>query len=317
MQSSRGYRRQQYTQNGAYAQRQYDNGYEKPNAFLSALLYIITITSIFVFICLIVLRSLGVGHFIRSSNVHGFLVSATEGDEHTYYIVNQVNGLYFHDQELDLYDVAYFVLRDSVSDEIGVIVDGYANALSMGNLEHHVTTEDIVQMTRNLEDDFYELFDYRMTEEDREHLASTLDDVVDFDSLTINAIMEDYDLDLRLPLMLISPMLLGAVGLLCILLLAVIFIIRRGNPPEGALAVGIALAFSGLAAFITGAIMGANPEFFISLISESLLRIGYTQLIEDPAHLLSQYGFLFAAVGVVTIIISIMVTKVSQRNRRV
>jgi len=307
MQNSRGYRPQPYTKNNANAYRQAAQEYEKPNAFLSVLLCIITIISLCVFIGLLVLRTTGVGHFIRETNVYEIMVNASEGEESTHYIINQVNGLPFHNQDLNLDDLSLFLHRESVSDEIGVIVDGYANAFIMGNLDHHVTSDDIVQMARNLDDDLYEFFGHRMTEADMEHLASTLDDVLDFNSLTINGLTEDFGIDLSVPLVLISPLLLWSVGILCILLLAVIFIIRRGNPVNGAFAVGITLTISGLFAFTGGLFAGANPGAF----GETVER--YYRYLEYPAHLLSQYGFFFAAVGIITIIISFMVHKVSKR----
>ena len=309
MQRSRGSRQQAYSQNGAYAQRQYRDEYEKPNAFLSVLLYLLTIISICFFICLIVLRSTGVSHVIRHTDVYVVLSDMFEGD-YTYYIVNQVNGLGFHDEEITLQDVAVFIRTESVADEIGTIVDGYAAALIAGNHDHHVTVDEIMQMTRNLEPEFQEFFNYQMTEDDREHLAMTLDDVLDFDSLTIETIMDDYDIDLTIPLILISPLLLWSVGILCLLLSATIFVIRRGSPADGALAVGIAFTISGLIAFVAGIVVGTNP----GVLGETAER--YFWYLEYPVHLISQYGFFFAAIGVVTIIISLMVKKVSQKNRR-
>lgn len=302
----RGNNRQPYRQNNNYEDIQ---EYEKPNAFLSFLLYFLAIIALCFFIGLLVFRSTGVGHVIRSTNIYFLLEQATD-EEHVYYIVNQVNGLHFHDQQIDLVDVSEFLQRESVSDEIGVIVDGYAVAFIMGNHDHHVTTEDIVQMARNLEPDFYELFDYKMTEADIEHLAQTLDDVLDFDTLSVGGIMEDFDVDLTVPLVLISPVLLWAVGLFCALLLFLIFFIRRKDLTEAFLAVGITLAAAGLLTFIGGLIASMLSESMTSPIFVFSLSL----YLGPVSHLIMQNGFVFSAIGVLFIVVTLLY-RTAQRKR--
>jgi len=261
------------------------------------------------FIGLLVLRTLGVGHIIRNTDIIYYMEDALV-DEHTYYIVDQVNNLPFNNNEVTLEDVEDFIKNEAVSNEIGSIVDGYANAFIMGNHDHHVTTDDIVEMARNLEPEFRDFFDHRMTDSDFDQLAMTLDDILDFDSLTVNGLMEDFDVDLSIPLILISPTLLWSVGILCLLLLATIYVIRKGNPADASLAVGIALTISGLIAFVGGVFVGANP----GVLGETAER--YYWYLEEPAHQVSQFGFAFAAVGALIIIISIMYSKVAQRGQR-
>ena len=313
MQISRSSNQRNYSQNNAYfpskTRPSYNNDYEKPNTVLSALLYILTTASLCVFIALIVLRSLGVGHVIRNTDILSYLEEASAG-EHTYYIVDQINNLPFSNTEVTLWEVEQFVQNEAVTDEIGTILDGYANAFVMGNHDHHVTTGDIVKMARNLEPEFSEFFDHRMTESDYEQMANTLDDILDFNSLTVSGLMEDFDVDLSVPLVLISPALMWAVGTLCVLLLAAIFILRKDNLADASLATGIPLVASGLLTFIGGLYIGTHPEIFGDVLQR------YSRFIDDPAHLLSQYGFLFAAVGILIIIISFMLRKVAQKDRR-
>ena len=338
MSKSRGNRPQPYIQNNAYYPRQtqeqynrqlreqntgksrsrtqpnYEQEYEKPNAFLSGMLYSLAIVSICVFIGLLAFRSAGIGHIIRNTNIYYLLEQATD-EEHSYYIVNQVNSLHFHDQYFNLQDVADFMQRESVSNEIGIIVDGYANAFVLGNLDHHITTEDIINMTRNLEPDFYEFFDYRMTEADREHLATTLDDVLDFDSLSVGGLMEDiedFNVDISIPLTLISPTLLWAIGILCVLLLVAIFIIRKDNPSKAALAVGITLAISGLLTFLGGLLAGT----YAGTVRSDIYVFSISGYVEYLSNLLSQYGFTFSAVGILIILISIMADKVARMSQK-
>jgi len=282
--------------------------YTKPNSVLSGLLYFLTILSLCFFIALMVLRSTGVAHIIRSTDVYGLLLSATDSEDYQYYIEHQINSLHFNEQELELFDVAVFIQRETVSNEIGGIVDEYATALVLGNLDHHVTTDDIIRVARNLEPDLNELFDHRMTDADYEHLAATLDDIMDFDSLSVSGLMEDLDMDLTIPFTIISPVLFWSVGGLCLLLLIIIFIIRKHNTAEASLAVGIPITISGLLAFLAGTLISAYPGVLCSAAQR------FSNYLDRPVYLLTQYGFIFAAIGVLIIFVSFLF-RVTQKNQ--
>ena len=286
---------------------QTDTNIKKPNVFLSVLLCVFAFFFMLIFIILAVVRSLGVGHIIRNTDIVGILEEATVG-EHTYYIVDQINGLPFNDVEVTLHDIEAFIQREAVTDELDVILDGYTTALILGNLDHHVTTEDIVNMARNLEQEFYELFDHRLTEDDYEHLAMTLDDIMDFSSLSIDGIMQDFDVDVTIPMILLSPVLIWSVAIVSIALLVLIFIQRRKNIADASLFTGIPIAFSGVVAFFAGLFLGARPE----VLGDMAQR--FARFIEDPVRLVTQYGFAFAAVGVTVIIVAFIFRSVAPRT---
>jgi len=284
-----------------------NNTDKNPNAVLSVLLCILAMLLMCTFIALAIIRSLGVGHIIRNTDIVGIIEDATLG-EHTYYIVDTINGLPFNDTEVTLHDIEDFLKREAVTDELDIIIDGYTMAFIMGNLAHHVTTDDIVNMARNLKPEFYDLFGHHLTEDDFEYLAMTLDDIMDFDSLSIDGIMQDFDVDLSIPMILMSPALIWLAGIFSVLVLALIFIQHRRNIAAASLAVGIPIALTGLMAFIAGLIIGARPE----ILGERALR--FSRFIEDPVYLITQYGFVFMAVGVTILIIAFIFKSVAPRS---
>jgi len=279
----------------------------KPGIFISILLSVIAVISICAFTVLLVIRSLGVGHIIRNTDILGILEDASMG-EHSYYIVDQINGLPFSETEVTLYDIEEFIKREPVTDEINRIVDGYTTAFILGNLDHHVTQNDVVVAARNIEPELHDFFDHRMTEDDFHYLAQTLDDILDFRSLSIEGLMLDFDVDMTIPLILLSPVLLWAVGVFSALLLAIIFLLRKRNIPIASLSVGIPIAVSGLISFVAGLYAAANPE----VLGEAAIR--FSRFIEDPVQLLTQYGMILAIAGVVIIIASLVIKIVVGRS---
>jgi len=253
-----------------------------------------------VFIGLLVLRSFGVGHIIRNADIYGILDIAIE-EEYSDYIVDQINNLFFHDEEITLADVEDFIKSDAVSDEIGSIIDGYANAMALGNLEHHVTIDEIVDMINNLEPEFEEFFDHHMSEDEVKYLAQTLDDILDFESLSIDGLMQDFNVDFKFLLFVISPLLFWSITFVSALLLFFIFFIHRRNLAKASLSTGIPVAAAGLIIFITGIWI----ERFPGALGETIQS--FEAFIEDPLHSLTQTGFIFTATGTGIIMISLII----------
>jgi len=273
---------------------------EPPNLIISVLLSILAVFSLFIFICLLVIRTANAATIIQRTDVLGVLAE-TGFAEHSYYITNQLNGLYFHDEELTLEDLEEFIKRDAVSNEIGGVIDDYARAFVQGDLDHHITTEDIVIIAKNIEPELQELFDHRLTEAELEHLAEALDDVIDFDSFRVGYIIEDYELDMTIPKLFLGSTLRWVFGLLSLALLVIIFILRRGDIADALLGVGLPIIISGLLSFAFGMAMGARPEMF----GETFYAL--SRFIDGPIYLMTQYGFTFAAVGATLIVVSIVI----------
>ena len=266
-----------------------------------------TVFSLCIFIILLVLRTANVPHIIRNTDVVGLLEQAAIG-ENPLHFVDQINQLPFHNANINSHDVEDFIRSDAVSDEIGSIFEGYASAFAAGNLEHHMTADDIVYAARNLEPEFQELFDHQMTEADYEHFARTLDNMVDFSSLSVSGIMDEYDIGMTIPGMLLSSALLWIVGIVCAVFLLLIFLMRIGSMGHAFRAVGFLIAAAGLIMFVLGLFMGASPGAFGRTV-QYILRF-----LDGLVRLVMQYGLTFAAVGAAIIAISLIFSFIAPRT---
>jgi len=271
--------------------------FKRPNMVLSFFLYIIAIFLIFSFICLMVLRTAGISNIIQNTNFIYYLEEITV-DEHEYYIVDKFNTMPFNNTELTMEDIEDFIKRDSVSAGINSVVEGYAQAFAMGNLQYHVTVEEVVQIAKELDGDISEFFNHDMTDDDIEYLAERLDDLLDFDSMTIDGLMEDFDMDMSVPLLIMSPAMRWSVGILSVLMLIVIFAVRRKYLPEASFAVGVPIALAGLVSFVAGIFLNTATYAADSVFSR------FERFIEEPVTRLMEYGFIFAGAGVLIMIVA-------------
>jgi len=253
-----------------------------------------------------VLRTANAATIIQRTDVLGVLADSGFA-EHSYYITNQLNSLYFHDEELTLEDIEEFIKHDAVSNEIGGVIDDYAKAFVRGDLDYYITIDEIVDIARNIEPELQELFDHRLTEEELEHLAEALDDVIDFEGFKVGYILEDFELDMTIPNLFLGSTLRWFVGIITLALLVVIFILRRGNIADALMGVGLPVIVSGLLSFACGILMGASPEIF----GETFFAL--SRFLDGPIYLLTQYGFAFAAVGVTLVVVSIVITSASPK----
>jgi len=285
--------------------------YSKLNAILSVFLCVLAVIMICGFLVLMVVRSMGVGHVIRNTSIVGMIEETTVGINPAS-IVDQINELPFNEAVLNLYDVEDFLRLEAVSDELAGIVDAYATAFMLGNHDYHITKEDVITIARNLEPEINEFFSHRLTEEDFDFLAVILDDIIEFETLSIDVIMEDFDVDLTIPLVIISPVLIWVAGILSLVLLAGIFLrkfLRSGkNPVDASLAVGIPIAISGFLALIFGLVAGANP----TILGNTSLQ--FVRLVERPIDLITQYGLLVTVVGLIIIVAVILIKKLKRKT---
>lgn len=281
--------------------------YRRPNAFIAFILGLCAVVSICFFIGLLVIRTANVPHIIRQTDFVEILEVVAVG-EHSYYIVDQINALPFHNAHVTLYDIDYFIRTDAVSNEIGLILGAYAAAFAAGNLDHHITADDLVASTRGLDPELQELFDHHMTDADHEALAMRLDDIIDFSSLSVSGLMYDYDMGMTIPRMFLSSSFLWTIGLISALFLMIIFLIRIRSVPDAMIAVGVPIALAGGIMYGIGLLLGSVPALF-----------GYTaqrilSFLNGPVHLIMQYGLTFAIVGIVVVLVSLLIKMVTRRN---
>jgi hypothetical protein len=171
-----------------------------------------------------------------------------------------------------------------------------------GNLSHHLTVDDIINSAKNIGPQLHDFFDHRMTNDDYNRLAQTLDDMLDFNSLSLEGILLDFEIDASpIPLVLLSPVLFWVIGLLTVGLLVVLFLLRKNSISDAILSVGIPVASAGLISSGVGALVG------VSLVTADGEPSLFSRLLEDPVRLFTLLGLITAAAGVAIVIVSLVI----------
>jgi len=256
---------------------------------LSALMFILTC----VFIVLLVLRVGNVANVIRNTEITEILYET----EISYYILNQLNTLPFNDSWIELSDVENFIRSDAVSNEIGNVAEAYVNAIIEGNLDYYPTSGDIVLIVQNLEPELHQLFDHQMTDADYEHLAVILDDIIDFEGISVGYIVEDVGIDMKLLRLAVSPVLLWGAGILCAITILFTFLLQWRRIPDAFLFTGVPIMLSGLLCYAAGAILAFYPY----LLGDTVFRL--SRFAGGLTPLIIRHGVAFAVAGVLIIVV--------------
>jgi len=227
--------------------------------------------------------------------------------EQDYYIWYQLNGLPFNNAYILYDDIEDFIKADAVSEEIGGVLDAYIRAFTSGDMDYHITAEDVMGIAKNIRPELNGLFENQLTNKDIETLAMTLDDILDFSALSVGGVMDDFGIDMPVPHFLVSKVMLWIIGIICTGLLFLIAFLRRGYLPDAFLAAGIPVAAAGVIAFIAGIWLDALTDTLSTTVSSLAIHL------DGPAYHMMQYGFVFAAAGVLVIAISLMVSSLSKK----
>ena len=247
-----------------------------------------------VFIVLLVLRVGNVANVIRNTEITEILYET----EISYYILNQLNTLPFNDSWIELSDVENFIRSDAVSNEIGNVAEAYVNAIIEGNLDYYPTSGDIVLIVQNLEPELHQLFDHQMTDADYEHLAVILDDIIDFEGISVGYIVEDVGIDMKLLRLAVSPVLLWGAGILCAITILFTFLLQWRRIPDAFLFTGVPIMLSGLLCYAAGAILAFYPY----LLGDTVFRL--SRFAAGLTPLIIRHGIAFAVAGVLIIVVS-------------
>jgi len=211
-------------------------------------------------------------------------------------------------RELDIADVERLLVSAGVAREVGRIFDDYARELARGNIDHHVTSADIVRMARNLEPEISNIVGRNLTETDFIILQQTLDDNIYFEEFTIAFFLYDMDLEPVIPFIHFAAYLIWISFFLCAFLLVIIYVHHRRNTAAALRAVSVPIIMAGLIFFIVGVLFSVSPQLFGYTLYDMSHYLG------GVAHLIRLYGFAFIAFGILLIAISIAVTVM--KNRR-
>jgi len=231
------------------------------------------------------------------------ITEVLEDTEIAYYIINQFNSLPFNETEVDLYDLQEFLKTEAVSNEIGNVFSLYTRALGTNDLEFHLTRNDVLRIVQNLEPEFHDLFDHQMTETDSRILTRTLDDILDFDGMTVSGLMYDVGLDIFVPRLLFSPLLLWGVAILILVTICIIFLVNSKALPKAFLLIGIPIIISGFIYLITGVIFSTYPD----MLSGTLHTL--SRLTGAMMHLVIRCGIVLLAIGVTSIVVCLILKR--------
>ena len=245
-----------------------------------------------IFAVLMILRPGNAGVFIRNSYFAAFIVDT----EFAHYFLYQLNGLYFHEAEVDIFTLSDFVQSDAVSREIRKVALNYSRAFTSGNHDYNITVEEVYDMVVRLEPEFYKLFNHHMTESDYQHFAQTLDDILDFRSLSVEALIEDLHIVEYIPYLHLFFWLVWIVGLLwCVLVFFTFWYHRRGK--------FIALIYAGIPVLLTGlTYLTIWLRFDVLRDSLTNFTVYWLSLLgAGVLYLFKWYGIGFAVVGALAV----------------
>ena len=245
-----------------------------------------------VLVVLMILRPGNTDIIVKKSSFASLIVDT----EFAHYFLYQLNGLYFHEAEVDIFTLGDFVQSDAVSKEIRKIVLKYSRAFTSGNHDYIITTDEVYDIVIRLGPEFYKLFDHYMTESDYRHFAQTMDDILDFRSLSVEAIIEDLHLVSFIPYMHLFFWLVWIAGLLwCALVFFIFLYHRRGNL--------IAFLYAGIPVLLTG-LTFLTIWIRFDVLRETLTNFTVFRLSMlggGVLYLFMWYGIGFAVVGALAI----------------
>ena len=274
---------------------------------LSVFLGLLTVVFLCSFIVLTVIRTADIPRIAEGVITEFNIGTIVERIDDNHYLLDQINLLPIHDTTITYNCINTFFKFENVTAEVADVMAKYVRALASGDLDYHITVDDVVYHSLNVEPELRWLFARQLTYEDYEFLAMMLDDILDFDSLNISGLAEDFEFDITVPRILMSVILYCCVAFISAGLLAAIIYLGRKNLPGAFLIAGSAIALAGLIAFTAGLWLDA-----------SLVTLGETVnllflCLENPASLSQQYGFMFAAAGILIITISISLLRAAIR----
>ena len=278
----------------------------RANVFISVMLCIVLFLFSCIFAILLILRVGNAAVIVKHTDLY-WIIHETEI---SHYLLFQLNGLHFHDTEIDLMDVDEFIKIDAVSREIGGVVDGYARAFLAGDLDYYLTTDEIYIISTNLEPELNSLFNYHMTDTDHKHFAQTLDDIMNFRALTVGGIIEDVGIENAITYFRIYTYLVWVVGLFWAVIIFLIFYRQKKKIADAFLLVGIPVALTGLIFLAVWLLFDIFPWIFNNFTLYFLARSAGGLL-----YLFMWHGFAFVAVGVLSIAAYFVLPRLSMKNK--
>jgi len=273
-------------------------------AVLSVLLGFLAFASICVFIVLTVFRQNNIESFIKEIDLAWVIEDIGLQDD----IANVLNEIPDFHPVFDADGVDEFIKRDTVSNELNSIVDGYLNAFIEGDFDHHVTHDDIIDIAKNLEPEILDQFGIEMTEEDYRILSQALEDIEEFETLRIGNLFENENMDMAYFIHLYTFYPLVITGILCVIFLFNIYLVNWKSTTAALTAMGVPVLLAGLATLSGPAVILYSASF-----SEELATV--LKYFEGPVNLFFQRGIAVAAVGAILIVSSVVISIMKKQRK--
>jgi len=284
-------------------------GKRVPGSVVSVLLSVL----MFILVCFFIIMMLtSVSNALLILN-NAEITELLENTEFAYYFVTQLNSLPFNDYTIVLSDIEDFLKLETVSDEIGRVLNNYVSAINRNDLDYHLTTRNMLGIIQNLEMEVNRMFGLYMTTEEQILLARTLDDVLDFRGMTVSGILYDVGIGIMVPRLLLSPYSPWIAITLMALTMSLILLIKIKTIPDAFLLSGIPIALSGFLFLLTGLIFGPFQEILTGSLRTLSRLIG---IIMDQVI---RYGIIFTAIGAALIVAYLVFKKKNKalNNRKV
>ena len=266
------------------------------NGFISAILGFLMLIFVSVFVVLLTVRTIDPVEAIQNVDVTRLLEDAGM----SYMAVDVVNRLPFVENYVDLSDIDKFMRNETVSHEIGRVMDGYLAAFAEGDLDHHITQDEVLNIVRNLSPELSYLFGHEMSSADYDLITEILDEAVDLSGFSVGNMLSDINIDAEIPQFFMSGNLLIVVGVLCLLTVFLMILHHRKRFSDVFKNAGFPILLSGIICFMLGFIATSFTQVL------DVILYGMSALLQDPLSLFMTYSLYTAALGLALVIIFII-----------
>jgi len=235
------------------------------------------------------------------------LSSVLEDSGYADVIAYNINNSKILPEEIDADDLVEFLENDKVKAAAEPVLKSYIDAMQSGNLDYHITADEIIELIKTVEPTFRKEFDTeKLTKDDYAEIEAVISDAR-LEEFTVAGLMYESGVSPVLPYAFFSLFPLLIIGILVLMMLFDLLIIRRRYLRTNFMAAGIPLAVSGL--IFTFAMLLYKQ-------AAGLLNIDMLEYILQ--HFKSRsvlIGLIVFAVGAVLIALGIVLQK-SLKNKR-
>ncbi|MCL2628243.1 MAG: hypothetical protein FWD44_06075 [Oscillospiraceae bacterium] len=219
---------------------------------------------IFGFVAFIVLAALSrinpenISTIIKSANTSKMMSIVDINDE----VIDEINSSLIIDIEITANHIESLLNCENVIYYLGSEIEKFAVAISNGDGDFYLSTTDITGFLRSIRSDIHQEFEYWLTDEDFESIASALNEQVNLQDYSIGAILQQADISMIMAFMLFSVHPLIIAGILSVFFLLNIFLLQRKRIRTAFLSIAISLLLAGLAYIIASLFVGPFSGIF-------------------------------------------------------